>query len=664
MAENLSTPSLSSYATALVILPPPHIQRRINAFRTGNDKSFPRWTAHLTLLFPFVQPELLPTASSLIREGLSKKAISPFSIKLDKVSKFKQREYDTVYLGISEDRNVHSVHHTLAEVFDYTGRPFVPHLILGQAQYWADSSAFLHDKGCLLIQGAIEWEMCSVVILRQSDAKEGQMDIYDEIPFASNVSPISPLAIAGLLPATYHLRSSHWSPSKPIPHRPSKLHIATFNVLHDLNHPLSSRFPRLLSTILGVQPVPDILCLQEMTDEMLQRLLLELTVQSNWRWCTHDPSSVLPSERNVVVLARDNFGFTWEPVKLSKHKHAVLISLPIENNPPLIVAAVHLTAGLQAIQYQNKLEQLNALIAVLQQRFHDSPWIIAGDFNLSQAVPLAISDYFQDVWLYIHGSEDGSTYDPRSNPLAALTTKEDPSPQRYDRIWIRHDKDLSVTSVDIFGKEDGGSDHYGIAASISFGTPEITTIHTSSMAPVIEEVMSLNGEDEQLEQLVRRERGYPTISQSESRSKVVWTLQKKLAIAHPTPEMNEQEDMSSLGSTKLHSVVKFQFIPVGSFGLQVDTQDSDVDILVVGNIPPKSFWSLARARLRKSTSRSQVGDPSDKTDPPDVLIRRFIKNASVPMMELTICDVRVDMQYCSAAKVLEVYVFQLISGDR
>ncbi|KAF8529071.1 hypothetical protein BU17DRAFT_36825 [Hysterangium stoloniferum] len=655
MAGNTSIPSLSSYATALVILPPPHIQQRINAFRTGNDKSFPRWTAHLTLLFPFVQPELLPRASSLIREDLSKENIPPFSIKLDKVSRFKQREYDTVYLGVSEDGNLRHVYDTLAKVFNYTGRPAVPHLTLGQAQHWDNSLTFLHEKGSMLIQDGIEWEMCSVVILRKSAADDGKMEIYDEIPFSLNAPPFLPVAITGLLPTAYHFQSSNWSPSKPLPQRPSGLHIATFNILHDPNHSLNDRFPRLLSTILGVQPIPDILCLQEVTDEALRRLLSVPIIQSTWRWCTHDPCNVLPDERNIVVLAREDFGFTWEPVKLRKHKPAALISLPNEDHSPLIIAVVHLTAGLQAIHHQTKLEELNSLIAVLQQRFHDSPWIMAGDFNLatSQSVPSAISDIFQDAWLHIHLFEDGgATYDPRANPLATLTMKKDSSPQRYDRIWVRHEKDLSVTSVDIFGKDDSGSDHNGVAAHISFGTAEIMTTDTSSVAPVTEQVALSNGDDEQLEQFIRREGGFPTISQSESRSNVVSALQKIFAIAPPTTKTGKEEDA---GFTKLHSVVRFQFVPVGSYGLQVDTQDSDVDILVVGNISPKSFWSLARTRLRRSTSRLLTGNPSDKTDLPEVLLRRFIKDASVPMMELTIGTVHVDMQYCSAAKVLEVW---------
>lgn len=76
---------LDSYSTAVVLLPPADIQARINSLRNGNDKSFPRWTAHFTLLFPFVPPKQLLRAVDHLREVIQAARPAPFDIDLDHV---------------------------------------------------------------------------------------------------------------------------------------------------------------------------------------------------------------------------------------------------------------------------------------------------------------------------------------------------------------------------------------------------------------------------------------------------------------------------------------------------------------------------------------------------------------------------------------------------
>ena len=135
--------TLDSFSTALVLLPPPSIQTRINALRVANDKSYPRWTAHVTLIFPFVSGERLPGHLHSLRSAIRSAEIKPFDLCLDSVGVFRQREYETVYLGqiqtsaerSSGNEQVHALWRVLAQTLGYSGRGFVPHMNLGQTSH-------------------------------------------------------------------------------------------------------------------------------------------------------------------------------------------------------------------------------------------------------------------------------------------------------------------------------------------------------------------------------------------------------------------------------------------------------------------------------------------------------------------------------------------------
>ena len=648
-----TTPALTSFATAVVILPPPEIQRRINAFRDGNDKSFPRWTSHLTMLFPFVEATDLPAACSLLRETFARTKLSPFRFTLDKIGKFKQREYDTVYLGTSDKTNLYRVWNVVSSAFNYSGRDFVPHLTLGQAYRNDNSGAFLADKGKLLLEKPIEWDVHSIIVLQKSEVDGGEMKLYEEILLGLDSPVISPITVTALKPQTYRFSSSQWSPFIPakLSTEPRSLNIATYNVLHDLQRSPSLRLPRLVDALLAISPLPDIICLQEVSDGMLRGFLSDPRIQSHWPICTHEPTSVLPNEWNIVCFARDGFDFTWETVQLRKHKPASILHLVQQNGESLAIAAIHLKAGLRAIHYSTKLQELETLLTYLRRRFPSSPWIVAGDFNLGagQTVPTNALDTFDDAWVSIHGSEEGGiTYDPGANSLAAQTVLGERTPQRYDRIWVRRIDGISVQSVQLFGQgEFEASDHYGLAASISLSGPD------GSANPEIRQMSTVQGSavavtsglelaDGQLESFLLRQGGFPSTQAATERAEVVPILKELLTLSNTPAPAEGTEDILEQAPRRT-SVVKFEVVPVGSFGFDIDTESSDVDVLVVGNIPPTTFWSLVRSLLRRKGSEAKL----------PIVLKRFVKEATVPMMELNIGSVSVDLQYCPAASVVE-----------
>jgi 2'-5' RNA ligase len=82
MEEDIAKFPLDSFSTAIALIPPEHIQARINGLRNGNDKSYPRWTAHFTFLFPFVAPNLLANAVEHLQKAIKAGQRTPFQIKL------------------------------------------------------------------------------------------------------------------------------------------------------------------------------------------------------------------------------------------------------------------------------------------------------------------------------------------------------------------------------------------------------------------------------------------------------------------------------------------------------------------------------------------------------------------------------------------------------
>ena len=101
---------------------------------------------------------------------------------------------------------------------------------------------------------------------------------------------------------------------------------------------------------------------------------------------------------------------------------------------------------------------------------------------------------------------------------------------------------------------------------------------------------------------------------------------------------------SDLGSppSMTTSAVRLVASPVGSYAIGCHDPASDVDCVVVGNISPVTFWKLMRCKIRFTAGA---------TGP--IRLRRFVRDASVQMMELDVLGVKMDIQYCPAGKLLD-----------
>jgi hypothetical protein len=95
-------------------------------------------------------------------------------------------------------------------------------------------------------------------------------------------------------------------------------------------------------------------------------------------------------------------------------------------------------------------------------------------------------------------------------------------------------------------------------------------------------------------------------------------------------------------STGLRFVVQ----PVGSFALGIHSSQSDLDCTVIGNLPPPTFWQYILERIQ---IQQGVGERS-------IQVIRFIKDATVKVLELLVDGIKMDVQYCCAPGVVGRYV--------
>ncbi|KZT35560.1 hypothetical protein SISSUDRAFT_1064361 [Sistotremastrum suecicum HHB10207 ss-3] len=646
MASYQSKFALDSYSTAVVVIPPEPLQARINILRGAHDKSCPRWTAHFTLLFPFVSESNLSDATVALRNALEKAEIQPFDVTLDHVNSFSQRSYDTVYLAPSTPDDLRRVWNPIAQAFGYKGRSFVPHLTLGQAEKNSESSDFLRRKGNNLIKSDLSWSVGSVVILRKDEHDGGAMKIYAEIPFDANATwPASSIAPIGR--PVYHFDGIEWNPhsSSQMPSAPlNSLVVATYNVLHDEAFPVGPRIESLLQSI--AESEADIICLQEVSDELLHDLSRHPEIYGRFSWSTRGPDETIETERNLWVLTRSHIPFTWQNAIISgKMKPVHVLSV---NNGSLIVAAVHFTAGLTSERIRRKEQEFKSLVDHLQSTYPNATdHIIVGDTNFptSMEAPTQDGSIWLDAWSEIHASDDAvrATYNPQANPLALKTSKEDKSPQRYDRLYLKAGGRFAISSASLFGVnapgKEAASDHYGLVVTLACHNETSDEVSVPSKEPGSSLIQQVKEDlsDEALHAFLAEHSLSPTLDNYKLKEEAVAHLRSILTQAPsvvPTTEASSTEPLAIAPFA-----VKLIVQPVGSFALGVDFPESDVDCLVVGNISPTIFWALARQRIKKAHPVSRI--------------KRFVKDAAVQMLELDVLGVKIDLQYCPAATLSE-----------
>lgn len=588
-----------------------------------------------------------------------------------------------------------------------------PHLTIGQTSLDSMAMDSLLSKAEKLGSGRMNWFVSRLVVLKRNE--DGDMKIFDEILLGGGAgAEIDDEAVEGITQLDlsskessegqrstyrYSVEAEDWitidcaNVSSLASQQSKEITIATYNCLIDSPFPPPlERYPLLLNAILSIHPMPpssalpSLLCLQEVTDEFLSFLLSNEHIQSRYPFCTHSPDSVLPSIRNCVILASQACGpFEWEWVSFTKrHKGAIIASFPrlgsAEN--PLIVSVVHLTCGLTDGSVAAKMSQLRALTAHLQKWRAGSEWVVAGDFNLptsEHTISTALrnrgitketyervkeglidSDVFSDAWgLYFGENEEddvpyeaedisgmtqkdgewGATFNPLTNPLAAdrVQWSSDPRPQRYDRILVRRSGHISVRDIRRFGfPEKGcvetgpacGSDHWGLRAVLNIHR-DIKESETGQSTAKRLELLPVSMDDRTLKKYV--EESMPSKEDHQAREAAIKALKETLG---------QEQRATDTENTPSRAAFPILLVPVGSYMLDVYDKNSDVDCLCVSTISIKTFFQVSRQRIKKFGGERGVR------------VVRFV-NSKVPMLELKVGSIRMDLQYCQAPNLVD-----------
>jgi endonuclease/exonuclease/phosphatase family metal-dependent hydrolase len=730
--------SINSQDTALCIIPPDMDCTDIDRLRELYDKAYGKWPAHINLIYPFVKPEFLPQAQQQITAHLGRNLDSsePHTVTLSEPGLFKHRNNSTAFLQESQSKPTSSMAVLRSMALQALGQKSTPsnlHLTIGQS---VDNTLFQQQflLGKVQLLPTVQFRIGALAILvRERASTPGAVDqmklwgvidvaqsedawrpskpehwIHQVLPSSSvseyeetdgkKYSPASISATNHEVQANptycYNLQQNKWEVlhgDKENLQGTTAITISSYNVLIDSEYPPTrDRDAFLVQTILADPATADILVLQEVSDDFLSYILCDPEVQRRYPYTSHGPPNQpdigpLSSLRNIVILSR--WCFSWHFVPFHrKHKGALVAKFgsitpsDLTDHQALVVAGVHLTAGLTDSSVAAKRAQLETLTTYLTKEHDADSWIIAGDFNLvtstytissalkddlisneTVAALSSIETAFTEVglvdsWAVAHveaadeivssnyeelfEGEDGATFDPRNNILAAASSETSSGrPQRYDRVLVRSPDVLRVSRCNIFGlpvDKDGAqvvaSDHSGIRstfevlkASVSNDAQSQETVQRLKVKHQRAALESTNSSG--LSLVLKAGDMFPTEEEVQQRQKALEILK------HVVLGTSGDEDSAT-------SDIPMVMVPVGSYALDVWTSESDIDCLCVGTISSKTFFKLARQRLAKASDQG-------------VRVLRKVEASTGTMLELSVNGVAMDLQYCPAATVVE-----------
>ena len=653
-----STFSLNSTKTAIAIILPSNQASEVNAIRRIHDKAFHKWPPHVNILYPPVTIDQLKSALPLIRDALGSTASQKLSI--GDIGTFRHRQNATVFLEPDDKskRSIASLRTKMVKALGLSDKAgtidgtFRPHLTLGQASLSGDAVDTLVDKCSTLKE--LHWEFGELAVLTRKPS--GEMEVVDHVRLQAGqtINDLGALEIENSnpvwTPCLAFTPSRGWQPQDDVdadkPPADRSISVLSYNLLADtFGCSFAPRLPLIITALRSAskEAVVEVLCLQEVSSSMIAAILGDPYIRARYPYSSHSPESLLVSYLNLVTLSSRPFSFRKHHFD-ERHKSALMVR---PHNLPYELANVHLSAALKDHAVLAKKRQLQSLTGYFHDASRDSirHAVVVGDFNMatSQAtirqaldrgdISLSTSmiassfvdpDVWSDAYLCFRDGdeasdeESGATFDVQRNHLAAESNAPaDQRPQRYDRLLFGKSSSLVVKDFQIFGLPDAagrcGSDHFGIGIVLlpqeTTHTPRSVTLAPgSTITPLIcnKEVVG-----------TRLQPYLPSPQDYEQRQMAMQRLQSLL-----------DRDLRLSGSLLL---------PLGSFALGTYLRDSDVDVLVIGSLPPAAFVNIARTRLATiNNSEHEL---------------HFI-NSLVPVIETEIFGIKFDIQYCQANDVL------------
>jgi tyrosyl-DNA phosphodiesterase 2 len=249
--------------------------------------------------------------------------------------------------------------------------------------------------------------------------------------------------------------------ARAAPTAPIDVRLLTWNVWFG-GHMFEERRAALLAEL--ERRKPDVICLQEVTKE-----LLDVLIETRWIRSAYTLSDIeLFQTYDVAMLSR-----------LPVRRFASL-SLPTQMGRRLLVAELACGLSIGTIHLESMKQSTHARAAQLRliqpalAELGDA--VLAGDLNFQPGDPVenaALDPAFVDVWPAVHPEDPGYTADSQINRMR-FSLKPTLSRKRIDRVFL-HGARWKPTAIELVGTEpidiDGTftSDHFGLACTLGVG---------------------------------------------------------------------------------------------------------------------------------------------------------------------------------------------------
>ena len=643
-----------------------------------------------------MDPERLPSALDILQKSLPT-SLRPITVNIQESDVFRHRHNATVFMKPEHDTQVR-LSYLRSVLVRSLGREesdgtfegeFRPHLSIGQASLQGDAVDLLLAQARRI--HVTPWECTTLAVLQRDDS--GQMDRVAELYFGTGRHEKFGVADHFSFPGQFAkhktiTKSIPWIPcfgydpvdnwvSHPHIHRsyvetPASFQISTWNLMSEsFAPPIKIRLPLIIEEIKKITVSSNaylkVLCLQEVNESMLEPLLNDRFILNTFRYCSHRPSSVLPSERNLLTLA--SAPFSHHTIYFDeRHKSALAV---IFDDLGLVITNVHLTSGLNSEAVAIRIGQMQMLrdfYSQIGEENQEIDMVLAGDFNIAtskHSIEAALSNEtitvdnvhdlqsiassygwedlfdistervgFEDGTDGLADGEYGATFDPLNNKLAAMSSRlTDSRPQRYDRILTTSGMRVKLERFERFGFDpingNYASDHYGLLATIKYRGPdgksppvEDSPEESSVVIPLDTTLDNTNVDQLMLPFL-------PNENDKQQREEAIETLRRML---------NSDSRLSNL-----------ILVPLGSYAMGTFFPDSDIDTLAIGSLSSKTFFEVATARLKLIS-----GDDGSNSEGNGLRAVHLV-NSLVPIIESSINGVKFDIQYCSAPELLQAY---------
>ncbi|CAM5298850.1 poly(A) polymerase [Streptomyces aurantiogriseus] len=288
-------------------------------------------------------------------------------------------------------------------------------------------------------------------------------------------------------PHAWDAAAGRWIPAAPAASTVreagrDRVRVLTWNTLWDRydSHRIDTALRRPLLLQALERADADVIALQEVEAGLLAMLLDTAWVRAAYTVGT-DPYGKEVDDCGQLLLSR-------LPVReaalhvLGPHKAVTAVVVDTASGP-LTVAATHLTSDHSEDGPARRGAELTRLAEGLAGV--EGGLVLVGDFNDGGPGPARTLGML-DAWTETHGPHDDSpTFDPRVNPLAAVSSLTGRA-SRLDRVFVRPVDGPSVTGVALLGDTPAPqglyvSDHYGVAADLYCGTG--TPVDVLEVAP-------------------------------------------------------------------------------------------------------------------------------------------------------------------------------------